>query len=156
MRFYISHDLILTVSHFTNFAKSVEECFSITVIRTYIFRLLDGDDRLFELLQPRPHESGEDEGIPLHTQPLPATALVQFCLQAVMQLWKIPFASMCSDLHIVCRHSVFRNFKTWLNLALLWIYPMYPFGKEPIGSFCIGEVYPEKLLDKPFKQFQAD
>lgn len=86
MSFYIIHALILPVSHFTNFAKSVEECFCIAVVRAYVFGLLDRDDWLFELLQPRPHESGEDEGIPLHTQPFPATALVQFCLQAVMQL----------------------------------------------------------------------
>ena len=32
---------------------------------------------LFELFQPSPHQSGQDEGIPLHTQPLPGAAVVQ-------------------------------------------------------------------------------
>lgn len=60
----------------TDLAKCVEDSLSISVVRVQGFGFLDGDDWLFELFQPCPHEPSEDEGIPLHTQPFPATALV--------------------------------------------------------------------------------
>lgn len=67
----------------TDLVECVEDSLSIAVVRVQGFGFLDGDDRLFKLFQPCPHEPSEDEGIPLHTQPLPATALVQFCLHTV-------------------------------------------------------------------------
>lgn len=65
---------------YTDRVKCVEDSLCIGVVGVQGFSLLGGDDRLFELLQPGPHEPSEDERIPLHAQPLPATALVQFCL----------------------------------------------------------------------------
>lgn len=35
--------------------------------------ILLGDDGVLQLLQPGPHEAGEDEGVSLHAQALPRT-----------------------------------------------------------------------------------
>lgn len=64
----------------TDLVKCVEDSLSISVVGVEGFGFLDGDDWLFKLLKPCPHEPSEDKGIPLHTQPFPATALVHFCL----------------------------------------------------------------------------
>lgn len=63
--------------------KCVEDSLRISAVGVQGFDILSGDDRLFELLQPRPHEPSEDEGVSLHTQPFPRTTMVQLCLHMI-------------------------------------------------------------------------
>lgn len=63
--------------------KCVEDSLRISVVGVQGFDILSGDDWLFELLQPRPHEPSEDEGVSLHTQPFPRTTVVQLCLHMI-------------------------------------------------------------------------
>lgn len=44
------------------------------------FGLLHGDHWFFQLLQPGPHESGQDEGVLLRTQSFPRSSMVQLSL----------------------------------------------------------------------------
>lgn len=64
----------------SDLAEHVEDRFGIADVKIQGFGILEGEDGLFELLQPGPHDSSEDEGISFRAQPLPCTALIQLCL----------------------------------------------------------------------------
>lgn len=66
-------------------AKCVEDSLRISVFKVQGHGILETDDWLLELLQPCPHQTCEDEGIPLHAKPFPCATLIQLRLQAHIQ-----------------------------------------------------------------------
>lgn len=61
--------------------QRVEAALWVYILLTEGFYILAADDRILELLQPRPHQTGKDQRIPLCAQPLPRSLFgVQLCL----------------------------------------------------------------------------
>ena len=65
------------VNIISDLVQRIQYGLGVGVVGVQALGSLTVDSRLFELFQPGPHQSGQDEGIPLHTQPLPGPTVVQ-------------------------------------------------------------------------------
>lgn len=83
----------------SNLVKFVEDSLRVSAVRVQGFGIVYGDDWLFKLLEPCPHKPSEDEGVPLHTQPLPRTPLVQLFLHRFGKLLYHVFLAVTEVTH---------------------------------------------------------